>query len=309
MSISKMALILLIASGSVISAFAQELIVKLPTQISTDKIGHEFSSLATWRDGNKEYVVLIPTLKGDVYDKSKCIYAIPSEDVKNSLSTHKEVSATSICVDSKSYNNIIGKIPGYGGIEGTIIVGNNIYFSVECSTDLCYVVKGAILKDKFGTLSIKLEDTCSIEKPSGAGSNDGFEGITYLPKEKKLFVAFEDEYDHKTTKAFKINLSLNSKKLYHNFPSIDKRLPDFTADKNDRLICLSTKENNRPNLIMVANDLASSPIETNLDVSLNWEGIILFDDGVLMISDNCNCPNGRIYETKLGFFSFKPTKK
>lgn len=298
---------------NILSLCAQE--ITLPEKLRSNSTPFEFSSLAIWE--NEKSIIVTPALK-IINDRSgskpKYIYSISFEEISKSIkNSGHEVLVNQIYFDAKSYSKFIESIPDYDGIEGTVIVGNDIYFSIECKNELCFLVKGTISQDDSKRLFITFSEKCSIKKryprkDKDRWDNDGFEGITYLQKEKRLLVVFERNYGKSRPKAYSVDLNLVEPKDYI-FPDFSfNRLSDLTAIDGKFFFLNGIERGVKPQLIVLDSKQNLKTLEANLDQEMNWEGIVPFNygdlKGFIFISDNCNCPNGRIYQTKLAFFNY-----
>ncbi len=142
-------LFLLIFFLSVMHSFAQHRI--LPTEHpiyladSIDNSYYEFSGIAKWRN----YVLLIPQHRSatDNYH----IVCVDTASI-DSVIHHKTIFAakTKKLLFDNSLETIYDAIKqailprnDFGGFEGAVVVGDNIFLTVETDS-LCYVVKGNI---------------------------------------------------------------------------------------------------------------------------------------------------------------------
>ncbi len=313
---SKFVLLLLTSPMLPLLSGAQQLNL-LPADLNTEAKCFEFSSLTTWVHGEREYIILVPALKNSSQpcnaDISKSIYAISSLEITKALTQNKAIDEIiPIPIDPTSYNKFISSISKYDGIEGTVTIEDTIFFCIETSSPLCYVVRGTIKEDRNGGFSIELTKRIPFNKPPSATGNDGFESICYW-RNGSLLVAFENEYGNpKKTWAYTIDPALTDTVPYNEFPVIDsnnfnRRLPEFICDTAGELICLSTRERGVPRLVHFKTNGEEEHQPLKID-KLNWEGMTPFKwdkkAGMLLINDNCNCPDGYPGESKLIFYPF-----
>ena len=222
---------------------------------------------------------------------------------------------------------------GYDGLEGAVVVGDQIFFVIETSGAYCHVARG-----RFGesgdSLLITIDRTLPIRKPDTGYYNAGFESIGWLEKDSLLFVAFErNRYTHQQT-AFSFDTAFSSIRPWQFDRPLLFRLSDVSAFPGSRfdLVGINTYYPGKPaerryyisdelqaaRQRMRGRDPQESCYAALVGLKLidgkvqweelmpigwennNWEGILPWGNGVLMVVDS---PGPR-FPTRLSYFSF-----
>lgn len=264
-------------------SYINEQKIRLPEFISDSAQPYEFSSLAQWKNS----ILLIPALKWS-FNTYK-IFAIEKDDIQQSIfDTNFALPVTNIFFDTLQFKEMFYSISGYDGIEATVVKGDCIYFSVEANP-FCYIVEGIINDSGINTLKIILLKKIQVQKPAEADGNDGFESLAYLPFQNCLIAVFE-----KGLRAYKISSSLLDINVI-DLPPFNKRISDTFAKNDNELVGVNSVYpchygNDCVQLIKLTLDIKKVNAIANIDGSCsclnNWEGIIPFGKGVLMVTDN-----------------------
>jgi hypothetical protein len=167
---------------------------------------YEFSALAKW----KNKIVLVPQNHSHVIDSVFLIRAadISRSIKKNTVAPHISFAIKNLRHDGiKKDSLFIGDVllAQYNGIEACAIKKNTIYFSLETDTSFCYIIKGTInKKDKTIFLS---PDTLHIPNPYNI-HNAGYESLAALPGKDSLIAFFECNKDTVHARAYIIGDNL-----------------------------------------------------------------------------------------------------
>ena len=268
--------------------------VKLDKNLRNIDNSFEFSSLAKWvtSDG-KTKILMIPALKKNhTAPTGNVIYAVDSSEIVNAISPnskHKIKISDTIQILGESFSNLIDT-PGYDGIEATCVIGNTIYFAIETDSFLypCYIAKGHFDIIKNSTkYKIEIDTIIAIRKDTQIKKNNiGFESLAFY--KQKLWVIFEYNNDSNRTLCYKIdnNLRKIDTQWLERLPT--RRLSEITVTPEGDLIGVNTFiTTTEYYIVKLATD---SFIKTHI-ISMgktepNWEGLVVFEDGYLLINDN-----------------------
>ena len=211
-------------------------------------------------------------------------------------------------------------IENYDGFEAAVVKQDTIFFSLEGERSLCYLVKGVINPDS-KTVTL-LEDTLHVPDTYDSIDNAGYESIALLPQTDSLISFFECNKDTLHARAFMCATTLRAPLKPIAFStSLYFRLTDTYAINANEVIGINHLFTSKSypyerdayikceNLIDVENQLTNrGTIDTcftqivkltladgklhwralafiSLDCSDNYEGIVGFKDGALMIVD------------------------
>lgn len=275
--------------------------IALPEELSSKDKPFEFSGLAEWNDR----ILLIPTLKkaGIKKNENPLMYGIDLSEISSYLDKKSNnISFQKIEIDRVSFDTYISNVHGYDGIEGAVVVGNNIFFSIETDgnvdAELCYIVKGFIENSEKDKAIIYIQKKIAINKEvfvnnEKYGANSGFESLGYLPSEKKLVAFFEDPDNRGRHSFYKIDLDLREANLYILNSPYGDRLADMCLAKGSKFWAISSryKRINFSKSTLVEIDLLENTVTeigtlcTN-NCAFNWEGVFKFKDGVILVNDN-----------------------
>jgi len=316
--------LLLFLTGYAFIVSGQQLNLPVPgiTVIDNGLSAHqyEFSGLAKWKDK----ILLVPQNRRHVTDSVFMIdsTAIEAFLQKKITTPYTAYSLNNIQHAGNNKNSLYMNtmlLAQYDGIEAAVVKGNTIFFSLETDTSFGYLVKGMIDEE---TRSINmLPDTLHIPN-TYAIKNAGYESLGLLPVKDSLIAFFECNKDVNNARAYMFSTKLkgsakpvewerplyfrltdvyalnDSELLGINHLFITKRLP---AERDAYINCepLSMVEKQLTNggnidtcftqvikLTLKNNKLNWQPVAfISLDDRDNFEGIVPFKNGVLMIVD------------------------
>jgi len=282
--------------------------IRLPNSIGNSKTPFEFSSLAEWKN---EYILLIPAVKKptknfNIYmdtiyaiKKKRIIQFINDTSKKKDKKDLEDKDLLKILFNRSQIDNILFKIDSeYDGIEGTAIIGNDIYFSIESGSEKCYILKGKI--DDTDTLHpvISLENnTITLFKPYKS-TNAGFESFAYLNfgGKPQLLAIFENEVskcDNNKCDGYIVDLSKNPIvpqpfKIYRPDEK-GMRFADICVKEENEIYGIWSAQWHRARVVKFDNKTKKFTVIGKVDKEgeeFNWEGIVGFEKGVLMVTDN-----------------------
>ena len=211
-------------------------------------------------------------------------------------------------------------IENYDGFEAAVVKQDTIFFSLEGEQSVCYLIKGVINSH---TKTVTLyQDTLQIPDTYGSIDNAGYESIALLPQKDSLITFFECNKDTDHARVFMCGTKLQAplKPIAWSTP-LYFRLTDTYAMNDSEMIGANHLFTSKSypyerdayikceSLIDVENQLTDhGTIDTcftqivklaltggnlqwrvlafiSLDCSDNYEGIVGFKDGALMIVD------------------------
>ncbi|MES2776927.1 MAG: hypothetical protein V4722_22310 [Bacteroidota bacterium] len=276
--------------------------IRLNDSLSGEKTPHEFSSMAIHPDGS---VLLIPTLKNPAngYKPSLEIYAVSPTEIDKALADSKyTVIHRPISFDTKSFKKYISSKRCYDGIEATVVVGNDIYFAIETNNKQgcgnCFLAKGHFNNEDG---KIYIDNSVAIKKPGYDFNDDGgFESLTFF--NNALLMTFE--YKNTATGEYLAHLTdLELRKLTPETAGvksqIKKRLTEtYYDDATKNIYGLLSQPNNYEIVTVPAYTI--KPLLNHLSIAnLNWEGLVRYKQGFLLINDNDNSGGKNIERTSL----------
>ena len=281
---------------------------------------YEFAALAKW----KNKILLIPQNRKTVIDSvfmideaeidnalQKNMAATHSAYVINNLK-HKGIKKDSLYINDNLLSN-------YDGIEAVVIKDDTIFFSLETNTSFCYIIKGIINEDE-QSINI-LQDTLHIPNTYGI-DNAGYESLTYIPGKDSLIAFFECNKDIVNARAFMLGATLQNgvMPVKWNAP-LYFRLTDVYALNDSQLIGINhlfisksfvserdayikdvdldlvkSQLTNGGNIDTCYTQLVALSLKENiiswiplafvsLDCAGNYEGIVPFNESVLIVVD------------------------
>ncbi|WP_336514530.1 hypothetical protein [Pollutibacter soli] len=211
---------------------------------------------------------------------------------------------------------IKSRLPYYQGFEAVTVVDNDIFLSIETLDEdrNCYLVRGNINDSSIILDTATILALPKLRKKQGDSTitihNIGFESMAWLPKQKRLLLLFEyNRYPGKST-GYIIDRHLKKRKRIDVDP-IDFRITDLFNDgkrtyginyyyqgefglfepqekikKGDGFADWRTDCFSR----IVVLDVRKKQVSFNVirDISFendNWEGIMRFRNGVLLVTD------------------------
>ena len=315
---------------------------------SIDNSYYEFSGIAKWKDK----ILLIPQHRS-AYDKYHIVCVdTTSIDYVIQGKTFFAAKATKLIFNNKidTLFNAIKKaiLPrtDFGGFEAAVVVNDDIFLTIETDS-LCYVIKGTIDSNSM-QINFLPHDTLSLPKPDYTFGNAGFESIAYLPKEKMLIAAYENNAITTAPTAFTFTTELTNRQAARFAKPLLFRLTDlafvkgntlmglnhYYRDYNDTITCgiipkgANTLKNEycyyvADDLAKAAKEMHANPQQANFTrlvqltfqkntvdwkekeiisySSDNWEGILPYKKGVLLVVDGR--PPG--VPCKLSYFEIK----
>ncbi len=315
-------LLILFSNCYTVKAQQRHLPVATATEINTGltRSQYEFSALANWKDK----VILVPQNKRTIIDSVFMIDKLEiANALEKSLPTAhttftiNNLKHTGLKTDSLYINNIL--LDNYDGIEAAVVKSDTVFFSLETDTSFCYVIKG-IIDTVTASITI-LPDTLHVPNTYNI-NNAGYESLAFFPGKDSLIAFFECNKDTTNARAFMMDASLHSglKPLRWNMP-LYFRLTDVYALNDSQLIGinhlfvskssfaerddyikdvdLDSVKNQLTNggdidtcytqlvvLLLKDNNIIWRPFAfVSLDCATNYEGIVPFDEGVLIVVD------------------------
>jgi hypothetical protein len=304
--------------------FAQQINLPTATviQVNDNLTAHryEFSALARW----KNKIVLVPQNRRNVIDTVYMIDSPEIEHSlrNNTTASHtgfainnlKHVGARK---DSLYINDLL--LSNYDGFEAAVVKGDTIFFSLETDTSFCYLIKGIIDEDS-NSINI-LKDTLHIPNTYNI-NNAGYESLALMPGKDSLIAFFECNKDTVIAKAFMFDAGLKSKAkpVYWNMPLYFRLTDVYALNDNEFIginhlftskaypferdaylqgVDMSAAKNQITNggnidtcytqvikLALLNNKLSWQPLAfVSLDDKDNYEGIVPFKNGVLLVVD------------------------
>lgn len=282
---------------------------------------YEFSSLSKWRNT----IVLVPQNRRNVIDSiyfidTTEIAALLANNayVKHTAFFIDNLTHTGPRKDSLLINKKI-LIKNYDGFEAAVVKNDTIFFSLESDTSFCYLIKGVINQTK-KTIHI-IDDTQHIANTYNI-NNAGYESLAFLPHKNQLLAFFECNKDTINASAFIFSPSLKTKAkalkwaqpLYFRLTDVyalnDSELiginrlftaPTYTRERDDYLKDVDTAKVKQQltnggtldycfdqliKIIIRKNKLYWQPVAfISLNLLDNYEGIVPFNKGVLMVVD------------------------
>jgi len=315
---------LLLLTGYAFNIKAQQLNLSAPgvTLISNGlfESRYEFSALAKW----KNKILLVPQNRKHVIDSVFMIDSSAIEAfLQNKTTTPytafylNNLKHTGSRKDSLYINTML--LENYDGIEAAVVKGNTIFFTLETDTSFCYLVKG-IIDAQSKTINM-LPDTLHIHNTYSI-NNAGYESLALLPGKDSLIAFFECNKDTMNARAYMFSTGAGSKARPVEWERpLYFRLSDVYALNDSELIGINhlfttkrshserdayisgeplnivekqfTKGGNIDTcftqvikLALKNNKLNWQPVAfISLDDKDNYEGILPFKHGVLMIVD------------------------
>jgi hypothetical protein len=296
----KYLLLLLLLSSA---ASAQTSLTEIPLPCTVSNRNNEYSSLATYQNR----IILMPQYP------ARYIYAIDTAYVDAVLAgqTPKD---TLYEYRFELLYELLAKLHGYQGMEGSVVVGDQLFMSVETESynDNGYVVRGRIAGKKIWMDTTHIITIPKLKKTHGAALTEaGHEAIAYLPQQNKLLVMFEYNNFADRSKAWLIDTSFTgvTEIPVQPFPF---RITDL-HEKNGQLWginyyyngeydeyepTLSLKKENgekadwRKDCVgrlvkvnVTDKGISVTPTAPFIWACDNWEGILQYKQGVLMITD------------------------
>ncbi len=280
--------------------------IRLPSFLATSKKAYEFSSMARWGDR----ILIIPAMKAadvtetlalpDVYS----IYYMTAKEANRGIADENyEVQVDSIDVDMVSFDFFVKSKPDYDGIEGAAIAGDFFFFVLRTTNDndKCYIARAHMKNSSGGRSKLVFDKTHPIRKSvKGRDDDQGFESIAVLPDSTLMAVLGFSETKGTLFYKLSVNLGilgtgffpiLKATKRSDMYPQYN-RLWDMTTDGKGLVgITRIFKDVSNSYSELVSLNLKDGKYETIGSLCLddcadNWEGLLRFNDGWLVLSDN-----------------------
>jgi len=290
--------------------------IQLPAPLDSGSVPYEFSSLARWG----QQILLIPALKKEYVSKyGLSLFLIEEKSLINAFADpNARTEASRLQIDSASYLKHLYALRGYDGIEGTVVIDDTIYFSIETDgssgAEKCHIARGHFEKTKKGVHQIIIDTTVSLkrnilDKGKKKDNNSGYESLAYDPVSKKL-IAILEEKDEKGRLAYYMidrDLKRTSISFLNQIP--EDRLADICFTDGSLYGINSRYESDSfCRSVIVSIDLGKKIAEevgelAENDCPCNWEGMLPFAKGWLIISDNENSGGKDIRKSRLIYCS------
>jgi len=312
------------------NVFAQEKqfhTIPLPEEISG--VAEEFSGMALWN--NRVYLLpqYGDQQKADrLVEDNFFIYGILTDSINLALDNNIPLTKFQK-IKVKNLNKLPQEVKeGYEGFEAITIVDGTVYMNIETHDNFanCFMLKGN-LDTATNELTIDTSKVIRLKREFHL-ENAGFESIAYLPSENKLLTAYEANF-HIVNYAYLVDTGFTSAPVKTQIPMLPFRITDlFAGDKiyalnyyyhGDHAIYADSSINEirttipelAEQLNADSNYLKQKTHEYARIVSLdslndtkwkqvvsfpgpknNWEGMVLFRKGALIVSDaNNNAPH------------------
>jgi len=302
-------------------------LLHLPDSINS--INEEFSGM----DVLEGRIYLLPQygshmdtkLDGDFF-----IYSIKADSIRRNIEGKDEGITSFGKVKVKGLAELPDSLKMYyEGFEAISFIGHQVFLSMETvdSSDYCYLLKGEI---DTSTKEITIDPKKFIAlKRYPYIKNAGFEGLTYLPKQKKLLAVYEFNGSPDGGIGYLIDPDFNKLPRKIKFPFLPFRITDTDAAKDGSVYAINyyyggdyskylnnqvlrNEEEPLKNLVPELRDsLIKNPnylrvkgtayarivkikslkskywshIKSFDAFENNWEGMVLFDKGALIITD------------------------
>ncbi|MET3112464.1 hypothetical protein AAKU52_000175 [Pedobacter sp. CG_S7] len=321
---------------STLPIFAQNIFKKLPLPSEISSVKEEFSGMA-W---SQKRLYLLPQYGGykeTLMDGKFSIYSLHADSIARVIDG-KDTSLTSYRILAvKNLNKLPDSVKKYyQGFEAITIVNNQVFLAIETADqyNYCFILKGTldvqqneIIIDPISFIALKRYPYIF---------NAGFESLTYLPAKKKLMAMFEFNGMANGGIGFLIDTTFKNQPKKIKVPFLPFRITDTQVNSRGRIyglnyywegdyetylnnILLRNQENGIKKLIpdfggnLKTNSYARIVTKKRWNSKkwehvvsfdgkyLNWEGLALFRNGALIITD-ANRSN-KLYTT-LAYITF-----
>jgi hypothetical protein len=293
---------------------------------------HEYSGMCLY-DGK---VFLLPQSKRIDADYSGYLHSLDTD--KLWVDSNNQVHVPDDAFRKyriRNFREAVKDIKKFGGFEAIVIADGVVFLSVETDDDPDYILKGHI-HDSVIDIEAKRITLPKVKRGTTYLTNAGYEGMALY--NGKLLVAFEYNYLGAATKLFLIDTSFNNSKVTTmSFQELAFRITDLAPYKRDTFLAINQywNYNNNPNhreayykdidpakdadlRKWTWHDCFSRVAEVIMDRKsgtaswrtkmvipnrgcINWEGIVPYKKGVLLISDDNSI---KWIQTKLTYFPF-----
>ncbi len=304
----KVVIFLCLFLGNGQGIFGQE--ISLPDSLTSHTPNLQFSSLAKWN--NK--VLLIPQMPQEFRYQ---IFGLDEQGISKFLSGNTPVMPISFFFDSAQFEEIIQPL-SFDGIEATAVISDRIYFCIETKVidSPCYIISGIINEES----QITLDNTVfRLPRPTDTrhrlltrDPNYGFESLVHLKKSNEFLAVFEKNNAPGVYTAYKFSTTLQGGISRLSFrQTIESRITDLAADDSGKLYAVNFVDNSQHyktnilRLTLQGNRVNAQIIKTvSVGRRDNWEGMVIFNKGVLMVIDGYPCSANMRPCTKLKYFKF-----
>jgi hypothetical protein len=235
----------------------------------------------------------------------------------------------------RNFREMVTGIKKFGGFEAIVIANGTVFLTVETDDDPDYILKGHIHDSVVDLEPIKIA-LPKVRKGNTYLTNAGYEGMALYGG--KLLVAFEYNYLGAATEFFLADTSFkDSKVATMPFQELAFRITDLAPYKKDTFLAINQywNFNNSPNHreayykdidqtkdadlrgwtwhecfsrvaeVIVDSRKGTASWRTKVVIPnrgcINWEGMVPFKKGVLLISDDNSI---KWIETKLTYYPF-----
>lgn len=301
--------------------------IPLPEEISG--VAEEFSGMALWN--NRIYFLpqYGDQQKADRLVKDNFfIYSILADSINLALDYNTPLTKFQR-ITLKNLDKLPQEIKdGYEGFEAISIVNGTVFMNIETHDNFndCFMLKG-ILDTVTNEIAIDTNKIIRLKRDFIL-KNAGFEALTYLPMENKLLTAYEANF-HAVNYAYLVDTGFTSEPVKTQIPMLPFRITELvTGDKiyalnyyyhgDHALYADSTINDIKTAIPELAEQLNGNPdylkqkeheyarivsldslnatkwkqVVTFPGFKNNWEGMVLFRKGALIITDaNNNAPN------------------
>ena len=301
-------------------AAAQNSLINIPLPIKINSVNEEFSGLA-W-SGNRLY--LLPQYgnhKETLLNGEFSLYSLLADSISRVIDG-KDTALTQFKV--LSIKNL-DKLPDsvklhYQGFEAITFHKNEVFLAIETDDkyDYCFIIKG-VLDEQQSQILIDPTLTIALKRYPYI-FNAGFESLTYLPDKHKLMALYEFNAMHNGGIGFLIDTDFKSKPKAISVPYLPFRITDIQATERGRIYGINYHWEGDYNVYLNNNfsrnqERAVKKWAPELGDSLktksyarivtkkrwksrswdhvtafevnktNWEGLALFRNGALVITD------------------------
>jgi hypothetical protein len=282
---------------------AQQTYTEIPLPAAVAHRNNEYSSLALW----KSRIILTPQYP------ARYIYSLDTSYIDAVINGTKPID-TLYTFEFINLYPLIARVQYYQGFEAAVVVGNRIFYTIE--TGLAnphdFLVRGTLTDKKIVMDTGYIVRLPKLAKDHGQPLDEaGHESITYLPQQNKLLVLFEFNNFPGRSKGWLIDTSFTKPDEIAVQP-IDFRITDI-HEKNGKMYAINYGytgefEEYEPTekikkgdgryanwkidcitrvieLELKDNEIRIKPKPVFTFDCENWEGILQYRKGVLMITD------------------------
>ena len=306
----------------------------LPTQISG--VNEEYSGMS-W-SGNRLY--LLPQYgnhKGTLLDGPFSIYSLHKDSIDRVIDGKDSALTRYTVISVKNLNKLPDSVKKfYQGFEAITFHEKEVFLTIETDDNYayCFVIKG-ILDVLHNQIIIDPLNFSALKRHPSI-FNAGFESLTYLPDQQQLLALFEFNGMAGGGTGYLINPTLKQQPRAVQVPFLPFRLTDIEATKRGRIFGINyywegdyhsyldniLLENSKRELKKLLPEFADSlrtrsyarvvtkkrwgsrkwkEVTTFDGKYNNWEGLALYKNGALVITD---ANRSKKLFTKLAFLTF-----